>query len=365
MATWTLAAVGLMLLASALVATPDWFDAHILPSFYLPRPWFALIYTWVRWSMALGGLALVMLARPISRHVHQSARIRLVPIALAVLLALGAGELALRQAQQHPLGWLVSDDEPPRQSDPRLGWTFVPSRTGRRTTAGRVVDYAIDASGYRVRDVKQPVDFDRPTILFTGESVMFGDGLTWDESVPAQVGAILGVQTANLAVHGYSTDQAYLRLRAELPRFHRPVAVVALFMTTLFGRNLDENRPHLGPGLVWLPAQQHARLVSLAGLLFPFRRLATVDRGIDTTRDVLRATIELSRNQGARALILVPQLGPEQAVERTLRRRILEEGRIPYLPVELDRDWRLPGDLHPTAGAARAIASAVAAQLNE
>ena len=32
----------------------------------------------------------------------------------------------------------------------------------------------------------------RPTILFTGESMMVGEGLTWDESVPAQVGDDLG-----------------------------------------------------------------------------------------------------------------------------------------------------------------------------
>src|SRR5258705_2446916 len=32
-------------------------------------------------------------------------------------------------------------------------------------------------------------------------------------------------------------------------------------MTALFGRNLDDDRPHLGPGLVWRPAQPHWRLV--------------------------------------------------------------------------------------------------------
>ena len=43
-------------------------------------------------------------------------------------------------------------------------------------------------------------------------------------------------------------DQIYLRLVRELPQFRRPTAVVAIFMTELFGRNLDEDRPHLGPG---------------------------------------------------------------------------------------------------------------------
>src|SRR5437899_1538605 len=127
----------------------------------------------------------------------------------------------------------------------------------------------------------------RPTVVFAGESVMFGEGLTWDESIPAQAGESLGIQTANLAVHGYSSDQAYLRLERELPRFTEPVAVVSIFMTELFGRNLDDDRPHLGPGLVWRPAEQASRLASLAGLLVPFRRDETVEEGIRMTRDVL------------------------------------------------------------------------------
>ena len=67
---------------------------------------------------------------------------------------------------------------------------------------------------------------------------MVGEGLTWDESIAAQIGAALGIQSANIAVHGYSTDQAYLRLENELPRFRRPIAVVSLFMTGLFCRTL-------------------------------------------------------------------------------------------------------------------------------
>ena len=67
---------------------------------------------------------------------------------------------------------------------------------------------------------------------------MFGEGLTWEESVPAQVGAMMGIQSANLAVHGFSSDQAYLRLETELPRFRRPVAVVSLFMTALLAGTL-------------------------------------------------------------------------------------------------------------------------------
>jgi hypothetical protein len=134
-------------------------------------------------------------------------------------------------------------------------------------------------------------------------------------------------------------------------------------MTALFGRNLDDDRPHLGPGLVWLPAAQHARLRSLASLLVPYRRDQTVENGIIVTREVLRATVALARARGARPLIVVPQLGAEEGVERTLRRRILDESGVPYVFAAIDGTWRLPWDRHPNARAAQAIAAAIAARL--
>jgi hypothetical protein len=200
--------------------------------------------------------------------------------------------------------------------------------------------------------------------VFIGESVMFGEGLPWEETVPAQVGAMLNLQSANLAVHGYSTDQGYLRLQSELPHFRRPMAVVVLFMTALFGRNLDDDRPHLGPGLLWQPAESHGRLASLATLLVPYRTDQTVERGVAMTQQTLKAMIELSRERGAAPLILVPQLGPEEAVEASLRHRVLDAAQLPYILVETDDAWRLPWDRHPNARATYTIAAAVARRLH-
>jgi hypothetical protein len=149
----------------------------------------------------------------------------------------------------------------------------------------------------------------------------------------------------------------------ELPRFRRPVAVISLFMTALFGRNLDDDRPHLGPGLVWLPAEQHSRLASIAGLLVPYRTDETVERGVTVTRAVLRATVDLARARGATPLIVVPQFGPEGDAEQALRHRIFDNTGLPSLLVEIDAAWRLPWDRHPNPRAATAIATAVAARL--
>jgi hypothetical protein len=357
------ALAGGALLGLAVLANQDWLDRHFLPSFFLTRRTYVLLETIAR--CAIGGLgvwlAVVVRAR-LARVVTQSPG-RVVHVAIAAALALVAGEFVLRHVQLRPAEWLGRDQEPRRMADPRLGWKFVPSRTGRGTIGGRTVDYAFDAAGYRVRRAGEPVDPARPTILFTGESVMFGKGLTWDESIPAQVGAMLGVQSANLAVDGYGSDQAFLRVQAELPHFRRPVAVVATFLTTLFGRNLDDDRPHLGPGLTWLPGVPHGRLRSLVQLVAPYRSDETVERGIAVTREVFDALAGLAAARGATPLVLVLQVGPEDPVEQALRRRILGATGLPCLLVEIDPAWRVPGDVHPDARAARAIAAAVASRL--
>jgi len=358
-----LASAGIALVVCALAATQPWLDRHFLPSFFLPRRWYVLIETSVRIGLALVGLLLALvLRRPIARLTAVSPA-RAIPVVVAALLAIGAGELVLRTTSLRPHGWLIPDEEPRRRPDAHLGWTLVPGRVGQNLIGGRPVDYAIDPAGYRVRRLDEPVDPTRPTLLFTGESVMFGEGLDWDDSIPAQVGAMLGIQPANLAVHGYSTDQACMRLQWELPRFRQPVAVISIFMTALFGRNLDQDRPHLGPDLTWLAPEQSSRLLSLAKLLVPFRRERTVDRGVTMTRAVLHATIDLARSRDATPIILVPQLGAEDELEASLRRRVLDDAQIPYLFVPIGGDWWLPGDVHPNARAARQIADAVAARL--
>jgi hypothetical protein len=359
------AATGTSVLVCAILANQRWLDRHFLPSWFLPHHWYALIETSVRLMMAAAGASLALFVRPRIGRLIASAPARVVHSALAAVLALGASELMLRRVHLRAAEWLVPDEEPRRRPDPRLGWTFVPARTGHSTVGARLIDYAFDPAGYRVRSANEPVDPEQPTILFVGESVMFGEGLTWDESVPAQVGAMMGMQSANLAVHGYGNDQALVRLEIELPRFRRPAAVVALFMTALFGRNLDDDRPHLGPGLVWFPAERHGRLASLAKLLVPYRSNDTIERGVTMTREVLGATANLARTRGARPLIVVPIFGVEEEGERTLRRRILDETGLPYVRIEIDEAWRLAWDRHPNARAAHAIATAVAARLRE
>jgi hypothetical protein len=357
-----MAAVGLALVALAIVTNQQWLDQHLWPSFFLTRRWYVFLESSARIGLVVSGLVLVFVARPPIGRVAARRPARLVAAVVACVLAVGAAHLVLGWTRPST-NWLFAGVEPLRRVDPRLGWTFVPGRIGRKTVGGRTIEFAFDAAGYRVRNLEEPVDPARPTLLFIGESVMAGEGLNWEETIPAQAGALLGIQSANLAVHGFATDQSYLRLEAELPRFRQPVAVVALFMTALFGRNLDDDRPHLGPGMEWMPAVEHGRLASLAKLIVPFRRDRTVERGVRATREVLRATMTLSTSRGATPLVVVPQFNHEGDAERAMRRRVLDDASLPYVFVEFDADWRLPGDLHPNAITTRKIAAAIASQL--
>ena len=360
-----IAFVGVVLFGSALLANQRWLDHHFLPSFYTSRSRYVWIESIVRITIAaIGAVLALVVRRPLGKFIPYHPA-RALQIILAILLAFPATEFVLRMrhrriamAEEYP-----AEVEPSRQLDSRLGWVFVPSRTGQQTVGNRVVEYAIDSAGYRVRSVDEPVDPARPTIVFAGESMMVGERLTWDQSIPAQTGAILGLQSANLAVSGFANDQAYLRLQAELSHFRRPVAVVTLFAPVLFDRNLNDDRPHLGPGLIWLPAVHRWRLQTIARFLVPYRSDDAIERGVSVTREVLRATIELARARGAVPLIVVPQFIPEEPEEREIRSRVLDEAGLKYVWVELDASWRVPDDGHPNARAAHAIAVAIANQL--
>ncbi|HXD16600.1 MAG TPA: hypothetical protein VN654_06235 [Vicinamibacterales bacterium] len=330
-----------------------------MPSFLWPRHWYTLIETSVRVGLGALGAWIVTGARARAGRFALREPSLALSVAAAIALALGAGEIALKYVKVQPAEWLFPDEEPRRQPDARLGWTFVPSRSGHKTIGGRDIAYTFDQHGYRVRSLDEPVDPGRPAILFTGESVMVGEGLSWEESVPARVGAALGIPSANLAVHGYSTDQAYLRLEAELPRFRKPLAVVALFMTGLFGRNFDRDRPHLLHGLAWEAARPRSRLTSLAQVFVPFRSDGAIETNTAITREVLGATAALARAHGALPIILVPQFGHDDERDQELRHRILDGNGLTYAFVEIDPTWRIPWDRHPDARAARAMADAV------
>jgi len=359
---------GIVLVAAAAMARQNWWDDHFLPLFFFSRDQFVFEERGARLATGLSGALLILGVRPVMRRLLCRASAAEICAATArVLLAAGlalvVSEWMLGHKYQFAAAEAQPGEEPPRQPDARLGWVFTPSHEGLSAVGGRKIFYATDPHGYRVRDRNAKVDFNAPSLLFTGESVIAGYGLNWQETIPAQVGALMNAQSIDMAVFGYASDQAYLRLKTELPRFRRPVAIVSLFIPSLFARNLSDDRPHIGPGLRWSPASHDLWLSSLLHFLVPYHGKAEIEQGIKTTRAILRAEAALACRERARALVVDPQYGPETQMERMLRQRILEDSGVAFLRVELDPNWHLKGDLHPDPRAAHAVALALAARL--
>ena len=364
-----MAGLAALLLGWAIGADQDWFDRHFLPVFFLSRETYVLGERLFRVSVAAIGLALFIFVRPVCATIARiPSRVflaQVMRVSLAIVFALLAAELVMRHTFAHAAAEGPLAEEPLRQPSAALGWTFVPSRTGHAVVGGRNIKYSIDSHGYRVFGPYTPVDFRDPSILFTGESIMAGFGLNWGETIPARVQSLTKIQSADIAVFGYANDQAYLRLKSELPHFRRPVAVVSLFIPSLFVRNLDDDRPHLNPDLSWQPGVWHSRLHALVSFFVPYHSTAAIERGIETTRAALLATAALAHARNAQALIIVPQFGPEGPVERMIRHRILDEASISYVQIPLAPDWRIKGDLHPDSRADEAIALAIVKHLQQ
>src|SRR5215469_7622621 len=144
------ASIGGVFLACAIVANQSFLDRHFVPSFFLPRHWYVVLETSGRLVTAAVGAWLVTLGRSRAGRFASRAPARALHVVIAMILALGASNLMLRRVHLRPSEWLSAEDEPHRQTDPRLGWTWVPGRLGHKVVGGRVIDYAIDAGGYRV-----------------------------------------------------------------------------------------------------------------------------------------------------------------------------------------------------------------------
>jgi hypothetical protein len=360
---------GLALIAAPLVAGQGWADRHFLPAWAWSWSVEMRILLVLRLALAAAGAAIVLFLRPWLAGAFRAGGGRHAVVSAVAALGATLAGLAAAEGMLHTRTWRSTQErwdqqQPLRERDPRIGWTFLPSHSGTARLGGRLVHYATDANGYRVRAPGIQTDFSKPSLILAGESVMLGYGLEWDETIPGRLERMTGLQAADIAVNAYSTDQALMRLERALPRFTRPVAVVMIFVPVLLDRNLDRDRPHLGPDLQWVaPERPPLRLVELARRITRYRSLKSMQDGIAMTRAALARTIALAGARGAVPIILVPQWGPESGREAAIRRKILDHGHIPYLLVRLDDHWRLRGDRHPDARADRLLAQAVAAAI--
>ncbi len=87
-------------------------------------------------------------------------------------------------------------------------------------------------------------------VLCIGDSFMFGEKLPDEQTLPAQLEAILNREgrweVLNLADHGYGTDQQWLRLKDLGFQYHADVVVLGFFEADL-GRNTHSFRDYAKP----------------------------------------------------------------------------------------------------------------------
>ncbi|CAN7417753.1 hypothetical protein LJR225_002683 [Phenylobacterium sp. LjRoot225] len=356
------------LLGWAAMADRAWIDRHFLPEFRTDRSLPLTVVAWGRILATCLALTLVVIVRPQlgrlgERRTLASLLAAAAPTALAVVLAVGAAELILRVAEHATDPPKTLHRESLQRSDAEIGWTSRPNRTGYDQAAGRRILYAFDAHGLRVGAPGQVVDLTRPSVVFAGESIMLGDGLPWEETAPAQVQAMTGLQAVDLAYNGYAVDQAYMRLRRDIGAVAHPAAIVTLFLPSAFFRMLERDRPHLDADLRWRPAAGEWRLARAFRRLAPYRSAAEIEQGVRAARAALRATAALAQEREAQSLIIVPILEPESPQEAALRRRVLDEGGIDYIQIPIPPNERLKGDAHPNAQGARSMARAIRAAL--
>jgi len=349
-------------------ADNDWLDRRFLPDFRIPQAHLVAGLQVVRVFAAAAALFLFIAVRPwVGRLVQRRSMLSLagdcLPTFVAVVLAVVAAEFILRATVQPRLEWKEAVHEPRRVPDRVLGFDYVAGRTSYADVGGRRIQYVFDPAGLRVAGPGDRVDLGRPTIVFLGESVMGGFGLTWKESIPARVQALTGVQSADMSVEGYSIDQAYLRFRRRWSDVRRPVAVVSMFLPSAVYRTLEASHPGLRPGLSWRPGRDEWWLVRVLRRRVPYRSPEEVEAAIVVARQVFQATDRMARARGARHLVVVPVLSPEPEAERKLRRRVLEGSGVPYIVVPVDRRWRLPNNRHPNAWGAWVLAEAIARRL--
>jgi hypothetical protein len=360
-------------------ADPHWAERHLLASYCATSAAGSLVARAAPWLALVLGLALLAVALVATARALRWARLRRPSawsagaVALAVAASLGVTELYLRGLEGRLTG--RTDDPaalgraPMTRADPELGWSYLPSRVTRVEVAGRRLAYVIDQDGNRAATPEARPPSAAPTILFAGESIAFGYGLAYEETFPFLVGRDLGVESVNLAVVGYGSDQAYQRLVEALARTPHPLAVVTLFVPEQIRRNDDPWRPRLalGPGatLERVPPRAGPRLLRLLHQL-PWHD----DEALRVTKALMRATADAARARGAFPLFVVASYGaacrPDDGGEPWIVGELFVRQGLPFVRVDLDPEDLLPGwfERHPGPAGARKIAIAVEAALS-
>ena len=141
------------------------------------------------------------------------------------IATLAALEIFLRVADLRELRQGVSERSLSYRYDPELGWAPIPSSTSTVTNA-RSIHVRHNSLG--LRDIEFSLD-DRPTIMFLGDSFVWGLDAEADERFTDLLRPrIPNYKILAAGVSGYGTDQEYLLLQRLWPKV-KPAVVVLIF----------------------------------------------------------------------------------------------------------------------------------------
>ncbi len=354
---------GVAAIAWAFLAEDRWFETHMMVRYCIEQPSALVRAHVVRVLVALCGAAIVAFLRPVLvRHTSLGALGRSL---VAALLAVVAADLVLRAAKP---------DEIAQMEEKRRSKRPAPRSTTEATIAGRSITFAIDAEGRRARTVDDVVDPAAPAIVLSGESVAFGHGLSFDETIQAQLAKRTGVAVVNLALDGLANDEALARLRERLPRLARPLAVVSFVVYSWLERNTADYRERLalapdGSLVARPPAWPFLRRSPLLPRLYSLVGYHHDDEAIDLTRAILRDTDLYVRERGIYPLFVLTEAAHARCVRDGgmpwVAKRLVEGQRFAWVDVDVPPALVLPDDPHPNPEGALFYVDAIEKALRE
>ena len=265
-------------------------------------------------------------------------------------------------------------------------------RVVSRKTVGNQLIYDVN---YTISDRRVRVTRGNPngdTWLFMGCSVMFGEGVNDDETLPAYFSADLGYQAnvVNLGFHGYGPHQMLRSLELDLPRpfVHGAVRQVVYegiwsharraagdVMWDPYGPSYALSRDgvtyvgpfhnHLTGFIIEVLDKSHVFRFVLDRTLY---RVSVTDEDIERYARILERSAQLSLEKYGAGFLVVFRDGNEGPSLRIMQR--LRKTNLQILPLSevIPRsDWRgltFPSDGHPKPEFNRRLAAALAARLS-
>jgi lysophospholipase L1-like esterase len=154
---------------------------------------------------------------------------------LALVVALGAAELALRLLGASMGTHYINRQTVERSSDPGLLFGLRP-----HAVAVAEVEYRINGHAMRGRDLPVAKPPGSLRVAVVGDSVAFGYWVALEDAFPAQLEAMLreggsrpGVEVLNFGVPGYNLGQELVWLEAQALRFDPDLVVLAFCLNDL------------------------------------------------------------------------------------------------------------------------------------